>query len=131
MKTFGKYRATNVRTGEVLEGASFELAPLLKIKSRSLVANYKRALIKNEWKVEKIEKEVVKTTPKEVEKFKQRELKRLNEEIPKLLALWDSYTSGRSDYWTIHRIVEEFNVTQKDIIEVLKKEGKYGQKEKG
>lgn len=120
------FKATDVKTGEILIGTSEEIAKKIGSRKDSLLSRYKKGLIDKTWKIEQHGRVLKnKKLKKELSNFEKKKLKEL--EIPEnrhtIVALWDSYTSGRSDMFSLVNIATEFSVTVSDIERVLQEEG--------
>lgn len=120
------FKATDVKTGEILIGTSEEIAKKIGSRKDSLLSRYKKGLIDKTWKIEQHGRVLKnKKLKKELSNFEKKKLKEL--EIPEnrhtIVALWDSYTSGRSDIFSLVNIATEFSVTVSDIERVLQEEG--------
>lgn len=120
------FKATDVKTGEILIGTSEEIAKKIGSRKDSLLSRYKKGLIDKTWKIEQHGRVLKnKKLKKELSNFEKKKLKEL--EIPEnrhtIVALWDSYTSGRSDIFSLVNIATEFSVTVSDIKRVLQEEG--------
>lgn len=125
-KGYKLFKATNVKTGEVLIGTSEVIAQYIGSKKESMLTRYKRGLIKKTWKIEeygRIQKS--KKLKRELSNFEKQKLRAL--QIPDnrhtIVALHEAYTSGRSDLFSLTTIAEEFSVTIDDIEKVLQEEG--------
>lgn len=120
------FKATDVKTGEILIGTSEEIAKKIGSRKDSLLSRYKKGLIDKTWKIEQHGRVLKnKKLKNELSNFEKKKLKEL--EIPEnrhtIVALWDSYTSGRSDIFSLVNIATEFSVTVSDIERVLQEEG--------
>lgn len=120
------YKVTNVATGEQFIAKSKEVHERigLAISSVSKYADGETEY-KKKWKIEKAE-EISEKRKIDYFKYNKMKLKQFREpeNISKCLALYDAYTSGRSDLWTLTEIASEFSVPIKDVKKVLKEEGK-------
>lgn len=111
------YQATNLKTGEEIAGGSIALCKQLGVVRTTFYNAYShKRLLHGKWRIEQlgsIEKE---------QKHDWTWLETRNEndiDYKKVKALYESYTSGRSDYWTIPRIAEECGVSSQFIKKVL------------
>lgn len=129
------YEVTDTQTGEVFRGGSYDVGKRLD-SSASMINSYAKKLpkkgkkkpFKNRWTIVRIDDlvQIREDKPADYSEFYQQKLRQLHDDgnRAKCCALYDSYTSGRSDVWSLVAIAEEFNVTVNDIRKVLKEEGK-------
>lgn len=126
MPRSGIYKITNTQTGETYTGTVSECSVVIGCPWRTFSTAWSKPSFTNGlWKCEKVGHVPSHKVLKETEAFTKRMQERLKEPSSRntVKALWDAYTSGRSDMWTLTEIASEFNVTVNDIIKVLEEEG--------
>lgn len=116
------YTVENLETGESYTGRADVLSTKVNYCKTGFARAYRNEwLIHGVWKVTKRYEEAFEpnhTNTHMYDWLTEKNMRHLDKH--KIKALWESYTSGRSDYWTIPRIADECGVPQEAIKKVLK-----------
>lgn len=112
------YRVVNTKTGETFTGGSVMCSEKLGITRTTFYNGYShKKLISQEWKIEKVG--LINKEPHHDWSYLKKQHEN-NIDCDMVKALHESYTSGRSEFWTIPRIADECGVSTQFIKKVLK-----------
>ncbi len=120
MPKIAVYTIENINTGERHIGRGKELSKIVDYCHTGFSRAYKkRQLIHNEWKIIAKSEEMVEPTH-DSHMYDYLDIKKLKHlDKKKVVALYESYKSGRSDFWTIENIADECGAPKKEIKKVL------------
>lgn len=123
MPKIAVFTIENINTGERHTGRGKELSKVIDYCHTGFSRAYKqKQLIHNEWKIIAKSEEMVEPTH-DSHMYDYLDIKKLKHlDKKKVVALYESYKSGRNDFWAIENIADECGVPEETIKEVLKSE---------